>query len=127
VLDLAWAWREQVTSDLAGAVFQDVFPALPDALSAADPQSRPTDPAWPNAVRHAALILLYRRLFLLYAEDRDLQQIYASIECGPHIDRYLDFRRYGFFGHIQSWVAAQRPSTVADCCINSMKSHRSLR
>jgi hypothetical protein len=32
-LDLARAWREQVTADLAGAVFDDVFPALLDALA----------------------------------------------------------------------------------------------
>jgi hypothetical protein len=71
-LDLAQAWREQVTSALAGAVFDDVFPALLEALSAADPEPRPNDTEWPNAVRDAALILLYRLLFLLYAEDRDL-------------------------------------------------------
>lgn len=71
-LDLAQAWREQVTADLAGAVFDDVFPALLDALSEADPEPHPTDASWPNAVRDAALILLYRLLFLLYAEDRDL-------------------------------------------------------
>ena len=71
-LDMAQAWREQVTADLAGAVFNDVFPALLDALSAADPAPRPADVDWPDAVRDAALILLYRLLFLLYAEDRDL-------------------------------------------------------
>src|SRR5208282_1187792 len=54
-LDLAQAWREQVTSDLAGAVFEDVFPALLEALSTADTAPRPTDPTWPNAVRDAAL------------------------------------------------------------------------
>ena len=71
-LDQALAWREQVTADLAGAVFDEVFPALVETLSAADPDPRPTDADWPNTIRDAALILLYRLLFLLYAEDRDL-------------------------------------------------------
>ena len=71
-LDLAREWREQVTADLAGAVFDDVFPALLDALSGADAEPQSADAAWPGTVRDAALILLYRLLFLLYAEDRDL-------------------------------------------------------
>jgi hypothetical protein len=71
-IDLAQAYREQVTADLARVVFDDVFPALLGNLSAADPAPRAADPAWPNDVRDAALVLLYRLLFLLYAEDRDL-------------------------------------------------------
>ena len=71
-LDEARAWQERVTTQLAGAVFDDVFPEILRALSEADPEAHPAEAEWPEAVRHASLILLYRLLFLLYAEDRDL-------------------------------------------------------
>ncbi|MCY4081444.1 MAG: hypothetical protein OXF54_14465 [Caldilineaceae bacterium] len=57
--------EEQVANDLSGTVFGEVYPALVRAL--ADGSG-----AEMEDVRQAALILLYRLLFLLYAEDRDL-------------------------------------------------------
>ncbi|MCY3899270.1 MAG: hypothetical protein OXF86_11890 [Caldilineaceae bacterium] len=57
--------EEQVANDLSGTVFGEVYPALVSAL--ADGSG-----AEMEDVRQAALILLYRLLFLLYAEDRDL-------------------------------------------------------
>jgi hypothetical protein len=65
-------WQERVTADLSRAVFSTVYPELLAALGAADPARKPADPAWPDTVRQNAVILLYRLLFLLYAEDRDL-------------------------------------------------------
>ncbi|MBU8544776.1 MULTISPECIES: Eco57I restriction-modification methylase domain-containing protein [Roseomonadaceae] len=65
-------WQERVTADLTRAVFSTVYPELLAALGAADPARKPSDPAWPDTVRQNAVILLYRLLFLLYAEDRDL-------------------------------------------------------
>ncbi|MBB3900415.1 Eco57I restriction-modification methylase domain-containing protein [Roseococcus suduntuyensis] len=65
-------WQERVTADLSRAVFSTVYPELLAALGAADPVRKPSDPAWPDTVRQNAVILLYRLLFLLYAEDRDL-------------------------------------------------------
>lgn len=65
-------WQERVTADLSRAVFSTVYPELLAALGAADPARKPSDPAWPDTVRQNAVILLYRLLFLLYAEDRDL-------------------------------------------------------
>ena len=57
--------EEQVAQDLSGVVFERVYPALINALAA---QSG----AELENVRQAALIFLYRLLFLLFAEDRDL-------------------------------------------------------
>jgi hypothetical protein len=71
-MDEAREWQQAVTARLSGAVFEDVFPELLRALSAADPNRAPGDSAWPSMIRDSALILLYRLLFLLYAEDRDL-------------------------------------------------------
>lgn len=65
-------WQERVTADLSRAVFQSVYPALLKALGDADPSRKPDDASWPEVVRENAVVLLYRLLFLLYAEDRDL-------------------------------------------------------
>ncbi len=59
-------YEERVAASLSGLVFGQVFPGLARALAAAAPEA-----ALPK-VREAALILLYRLLFILYAEDRDL-------------------------------------------------------
>ena len=58
-----------------------VFQSLADALARSDP-SRPStlSQAYLDEVRHGALILLYRLLFVLYAEDRNL----LPDEAGPY-------------------------------------------
>lgn len=71
-MDEAAEWQQAVTAKLSGAVFEEVFPELLHALSAGEQQAATADAAWAAAVRDAALVLLYRLLFLLYAEDRDL-------------------------------------------------------
>ena len=59
-------YEERVAASLSALVFGQVFPELARAIAAAT-----TDAPLPE-VREAALILLYRLLFILYAEDRDL-------------------------------------------------------
>ena len=58
--------EERVAGDLSAKVFERVFPQLAGAIAAAAPDAPLAE------VREAALILLYRLLFILYAEDRDL-------------------------------------------------------
>ena len=58
--------EERVAEDLSNKVFGDVFPDLVRAIVRAAPEADLQE------VREAALILLYRLLFILYAEDRDL-------------------------------------------------------
>ncbi len=58
-------YEQRVAQSLAGVVFERVFPRLLQALADA------SDKAMPE-VREAALIFLYRLLFVLYAEDRGL-------------------------------------------------------
>ena len=54
-----------------------------DAIAKADPQrQRILSDAYLAEVREAALILLYRLLFILYAEDRNL----LPEEIGPYAD-----------------------------------------
>ena len=59
-------YEERVAANLSALVFDQVFPGLARAIAAAAPEAPLPD------VREAALILLYRLLFILYAEDRDL-------------------------------------------------------
>ena len=54
-----------MAQDLSSVVFERVFPKLVQALADATAEDL-------SRVRHAALILLYRLLFVLYAEDRGL-------------------------------------------------------
>ena len=64
-------YEEKVTQDLSGVVFERVFPALVEALADKSGESL-TD------CRNAALVLLYRLLFVLYAEDRGLLPVSDS-------------------------------------------------
>ncbi len=66
-------WEEQVATDLSRLVFEELFPKLVDALATHDPD-RPeeVDSTYLEQVGQNALVLLYRLLFVVYAEDRDL-------------------------------------------------------
>lgn len=59
-------YEERVAASLSKLVFEQVFPSLATAIANAAPRAPLQD------VREASLVLLYRLLFLLYAEDRDL-------------------------------------------------------
>ena len=58
-------YEAQVAQDLSSVVFERVFPSLVKALADKSGEELPE-------VRQAALIFLYRLLFVLYAEDRGL-------------------------------------------------------
>lgn len=59
-------YEERVAGNLSNLVFGEVFPKLVKAIAKAAPAASLPE------VRDAGLILLYRLLFILYAEDRDL-------------------------------------------------------
>jgi hypothetical protein len=71
-LDEGRRYEQQVTEALSRVVFDRVYPELVSAIGRAAPDPRPLDQGWRTEVRDASLRLLYRLLFLLYAEDRDL-------------------------------------------------------
>ncbi len=82
-LDEARLYEETVSEELGQRVFADVFPALCQALASGDLQSEKDrhghyTTAYLDEVREAALILLYRLLFLFYAEDRRLLPVMDS-------------------------------------------------
>ncbi|MGE4262844.1 MAG: hypothetical protein AB7E46_00020 [Desulfovibrio sp.] len=65
-------YEERVAEDLSNKVFGEVFPELARAISKAAPE------ATMENVKEGALILLYRLLFIFYAEDRDLLPVKDS-------------------------------------------------
>jgi hypothetical protein len=65
-LDEGRFYEERVATNLSGLVFESVFPTIVHAIAKAAPDAPLQE------VRDAALILLYRLLFILFAEDRDL-------------------------------------------------------
>ena len=77
-------YEEAVSKDLGARVFADIFPQLAQALAKGDLQSRKQKVGYGvyarqqytrdylEEVREAALVLLYRLLFMFYAEDRRL-------------------------------------------------------
>ncbi len=78
----AASYEEGVAASLSKLVFDIVFPSLTTAIANSAPDAPLGD------VRDAALVLLFRLLFLLYAEDRDLLPVndgryddYRSARC----------------------------------------------
>ena len=69
-------YEQRVAEDLSKVVFADAFPRLVSALAEQAPDTNLTE------VQDSALIILYRLLFVLYAEDRGLLPVndvrYAS-------------------------------------------------
>lgn len=63
-------YQERVTAQLSRVVFDEVFPKLIQSIAKAAPTAQS------NEIRQSALIFLYRLLFVLYAEDRDLLPVY---------------------------------------------------
>ena len=104
--------RERVAGSLSAVVFERVFPDLVRAIAEADPDA-PLE-----AVRDAGLVVLYRLLFVLYAEDRDLLPVRDS-----RYDDYAlrdrvrgDIGRRKDEGDVFSATAARYWSAFDDLC-----------
>ncbi|MEI6737602.1 MAG: restriction endonuclease, partial [Pseudomonadota bacterium] len=77
-------YEEKVSQDLGARVFTEVFPQLADALARGDLEVKTHEVGYGqfrrsqftqqylDEVREAAFVMLYRLLFLFYAEDRNL-------------------------------------------------------
>ncbi|MDE0331777.1 MAG: restriction endonuclease [Nitrospinae bacterium] len=71
-MDQGRRYEERITGNIFEQIFKPIFPELVAAIAAAAP-----DAPLPE-VREAALIILYRLLFILYAEDRNLLPVRDS-------------------------------------------------
>lgn len=79
-LDEGRFWERRVANGLSDTVFEKVYPRLVAAIG------QGSGPQWTlEEIRQGALILLYRLLFILYAEDRNL----LPDETGPYADYCL--------------------------------------
>ena len=104
--------QERVAANLSELVFGQVFPDLARAIADAAPNASLSE------VREAALILLYRLLFILYAEDRNLLPVRDS-----RYDDYAlrekvraDIGRRKDLGDVFSASAARYWSIIDDLC-----------
>jgi hypothetical protein len=86
-------WEAKVAEGLSEQVFGEVFPALVEALAKSASHEfggRPLTEAELEEVRRAALTLLYRLLFVLYAEDRRLLPATHEGYAAYSLDRLRD-------------------------------------
>jgi len=86
-------WEAKVAEGLSEQVFGEVFPALVKALAKSASQAaagRPLVETELEEVRRAALTLLYRLLFVLYAEDRRLLPATHEGYAAYSLDRLRD-------------------------------------
>ena len=71
-LEEARQWEGRVAKDLGDLVFRELYPSLLQKIVECDEDANVQSHKYLDQVRHDGLILLYRLLFVLYAEDRDL-------------------------------------------------------
>ena len=105
-------YQQRVAANLSNLVFGQVFPELARATAAAAPEAPLED------VREAALILLYRLLFILYAEDRDLLPVRDERydDYGLREKVRGDVGRRKDLGDTFSATAARYWSAIDDLC-----------
>lgn len=109
-------WEARITAALTQVVFHQVYPQLLTALAHHDPQApEPIDSAYLAELRQAGLILLFRLLFTLYAEDRHLLPVTDTAyddygmrkrvreDVAGRIDTHDTFsdRRAAYYRHMQ--------------------------
>ena len=105
-------YEERVAASLSNLVFSQVFPELASAIAATAPEASLPE------VREATLVLLYRLLFILYAEDRDL----LPVRNTSYDDYALREKVRGDVGQrkdrddVFSTSAARYWSTIDDLC-----------
>ncbi len=105
-------YEQRVADSLSGVVFQTVFPQLAAAIAEAAPDTGLQE------VREASLILLYRLLFILYAEDRDLLPVHDARydDYGMRDKVRGDVGRRKDEGDTFSTSAARYWSAIDDLC-----------
>jgi len=105
-------YEERVATDLSNLVFAQIYPLLARSIASVAPEAALQD------VRQAALILLYRLLFILYAEDRDLLPVNDRRydDYGLRDKVRMEIGRRKDDGDIFSSTAARYWSTLDDLC-----------
>ena len=105
-------YEQRVAASLSSVVFDRVFPELARAIAAASPLTPLSE------TRDAALTLLYRLLFILYAEDRELLPVRDSRydDYGLRATVREDVRRRKDRNDVFSNMSTRYWSALADLC-----------
>jgi hypothetical protein len=105
-------YEQRVAASLSNVVFDRVFPDLARAIAAASPRTPLPE------TRDAALTLLYRLLFILYAEDRELLPVRDASydDYGLRVTVRDDVRLRKDQNDVFSDHATRYWSAVADLC-----------
>ena len=105
-------YEQRVAASLSSVVFDRVFPDLCRAIAAASPLTPLPE------TRDAALTLLYRLLFILYAEDRELLPVRDSRydDYGLRETVREDIRRRKDRNDVFSNLSTRYWSALADLC-----------
>ncbi len=81
-------WEARIAEDLSRVVFEDIYPSLIEGIAASlRAKVRTLLPQHLVDIRQTALTLLYRLLFVLYAEDRGLLPVRHAGYAGYSLDR----------------------------------------
>lgn len=111
-LDEGRYYEERVSANLSDVVFGEVFPKLVRSIAEAAPD------AALQKVREAALVVLYRLLFILYAEDRALLPVkdrrYDDYGLREKVRRNIGDRKTR--NDVFSTTAARYWSIIDDLC-----------
>ena len=105
-------YEQRVSNNLSELIFGQVFPDLARAIAVAAPETSLEE------VREATLILLYRLLFILYAEDRNLLPVreIRYVDYGLRERVRGDVGRRMDLGDTFSASAARYWLTINDLC-----------
>ncbi len=111
-LDEGRFYEERVTENLSNLVFGTVFPLLGKAIADQNPDASLED------VRDAALVFLYRLLFIIYAEDRHLLPVQDSKYDDYSLREKVrnDVKRRKDTGDTFSLTSARYWSVIDDLC-----------
>lgn len=112
-LEESESYRARITDTLSKTIFQTAYPRLAQAIAEQCPKNSLPD------IREAALVFLYRLLFLLYAEDRNLLPVhdrrYAEYAIRDKVRRDIgegkDANRAFSTSAVRYW------SVIRDLCI----------
>ena len=102
-------YEQRITAALSRIVFDHVFPEFVAAVARESQLAQRTDPEWLAEAREASLRLLYRLLFLFYAEDRDLLPVrregYAeySLRCLREEAAQIADQKRRLSPHARTW------------------------
>ncbi len=115
-------YEERVSNNLSNLVFEQIYPLLARSIANKAPEVDL------HEVREATLILLYRLLFILYAEDRDLLPVNDKRydDYGLRDKVRLDIKKRKDENDVFSDIATRYWASFTDLCNSISKGDTSI-